>query len=702
MKKIISAFFAFSAVAAFAQTPLTYPEAQKLSTEYDYAGTKVADPYSWLENVDSPETQQWVQAEDKLTFDYLHAIPSRERIIDRLKKLWNYERFQAPQLEGGRYFYDRNNGLQNQAVLYVADSLNGESRVLLDPNTLSTDGTIALSGTSISQDGKLLAYSLSSGGSDWQEWHVRNVDTGQDLPDVIKWSKFSDASWTKDASGFFYSRFDEPKGNALKDADYDQKIYFHKLGTDQSEDALIYSRHDHPDWGLGGDVTEDGQYLVIVASMGTAHENRVYFKKMSGGDVQDLFVNADANYTFLGSDDATFYFTDDKGAPKGQVVSVDTANGNGVKVIIPESSDMLEGASIVGGKIFCRYLKDAHSDVRVYDMKGHQVSDVKLPGIGSAAGFGGHMTDKETFYSYASYTSPTTIYRYDVASGKSSVFRKPKIDFDASKYETKEVFVPSKDGGNVPIFITYRKGIKLNGQNPTLMYGYGGFDINETPYFGISRAVWLEMGGVYADVVLHGGAEYGEAWHQAGMLHHKQRVFNDFITAGEYLISSGYTSTPKLAIQGGSNGGLLIGAMITQRPDLWGAALPEVGVMDMLRFNKFTIGYAWMSEYGNPDKAEDFPYIVKYSPLHNIKAGVRYPPTLITTGDHDDRVFPAHSFKFAATMQADQAGDAPVLIRIEVRAGHGAGKPISKTIEEIGDEWGFLVKNLNMTLPAGF
>jgi len=698
---------AFCAVAAAAQAQnhFLYPDAHKTDTSFDYAGTKVPDPYNWLENADSDESKAWIDAENALTFSYLHAIPEREKILDKLKSVWNFERFGAPQKEGGRYFFTRNDGLQNQDVMYVADSLGAQPRMLLDPNTLLKDGTMALNGIAISRDGKKLAYALSSGGSDWQEWHVRDVDTGEDTSDVIKWAKFSDASWTKDGKGFFYERYEEPKENILKASVYNQKMYYHVLGTDESQDEMIYSRPDHSDWGFGSGVTDDGRYLVINAWQGSDHETSVFFKDLTDpmAKVQDLFPNSDAAYTFLGNVGTVFYFQWDKGAPNGAVISVDVANpDHKIKTVIPEAKDALEGASLVGGKFFGRYLKDAHSQIRVYDLAGKKLGEVGLPGIGSTNGFAGHIDDNETFYTYASCTSPTTLYRYDIASGQSTIFKKPKVDFDGDKYETKEVFFKSKDGTRIPMFLTYKRGMKWDGTNPTLLYGYGGFDVNETPYFSISRAVWLEMGGVYADVVLRGGAEYGESWHKAGMLHNKQNVFDDFIAAGEYLIHEKITATPHLAIDGASNGGLLIGAVLNQRPDLWGAALPAVGVMDMLRFNKFTIGHAWMGDYGNPDTAADFAYIRKYSPLHNIKPGVHYPPALITTADHDDRVFPAHSFKYAATLQAAQGGDAPILIRIETRAGHGAGKPTSKAIEEIGDQWAFLVKNLNMTLPEGF
>ena len=709
MKKLLALSGCAIAAGAGAQhiatSPFSYPEAKKADTVYDYAGTKVPDPYSWLENMDSPDTKAWVDSENKLTFPYLASLPGRDRIASRLKEIINYERFSTPDKKGGRYFYTRNDGLQNQSVLYVADSLNAKPRVLLDPNGLSKDGTVALSGTAVSENGKLLAYSLSEAGSDWQEWHVRDVDTGKDLPDDIKWSKFSGAAWTIDGKGFYYSRYDQPKGDKMKDADYFQKLYYHRLGTDQSADELVYQRTDQPEWGIGGSVSEDGKYLVLNIWHGTAHENRLFYKELGkpGAQVVELLNKADAAYSFMGNVGSVFYLQCDLGSPRGKIVTLDVAHPEkGMKEIVPEAEETMQSASIVGHKIFANYLKDAHSAVRVFDLNGRHVADVEFPGLGSAGGFGGEMKDQETFYTFDNYTTPSTIYRYDVRSGKSSIFRQPKVDFDGSKYETKEVFFASKDGTRVPMFLTYKKGITLDGSNPTLIYGYGGFSIPETPVFSVSRAVWLEMGGVYADVVLRGGSEYGEAWHKAGMLHNKQNVFDDFISAAEWLIANKYTSTPKLACQGGSNGGLLIGAVLTQRPDLWGATLPEVGVMDMLRFNKFTIGYAWMSEYGNPDTAADFPYIYKYSPLHNIRPGVKYPPTLISTADHDDRVFPAHSFKFTATLQAAQAGDAPILIRIETRAGHGAGKPISKVIEETADKWAFLAKNLDMELPGSF
>lgn len=694
-------------VSAGSQRKLSYPVTKKVDQVDDYHGTKVADPYRWLEDPDSLDSRAWIDAENKLTFDYLEQIPERRAIKDRLTQLWNYERFTVPGLQGGRYFFTRNSGLQNQNVVYWLDKLTGEPKLLLDPNTLSSDGTVALSTSAVSNNGKLFLYGISASGSDWQEFHIRNVDTGQDLPDVIKWVKFSGASWTHDDTGFFYSRYDEPKpGSMLRDANYFQKLYYHRLGTPQSEDLLVYERPDNKEMGFGGGVTDDGRYLVISVWQGTEPKNRLYYKDLTRKDapVVKLLDDFDAEYRFIDNDGPVFWIATDLDAPRMRVIAIDTRHPERTnwKTIIPEAKDKLESLNVVDNKFIANYLTDAHNQVHVYDLKGKLLRTVDLPGIGTAAGFGGKRTDKETFYSFASFTTPLTVYRYDPETGASSVFRKPHVGFNPADYETKQVFYTSKDGTRAPLFITYKKGIKLDGQNPTLLYGYGGFNVNMTPQFSVARLVWMEMGGVYAQAVLRGGGEYGEEWHKAGTRQHKQNVFDDFIAAAEWLQKNNYTSPPKLAIQGGSNGGLLVGATITQRPDLFGAALPAVGVMDMLRFHKFTIGWGWVSDYGSADDAEQFKAIYAYSPLHNLKPGTKYPATLITTADHDDRVVPAHSFKFAATMQADQAGDAPVLIRIETKAGHGAGKPVSKLIEEVTDQWAFLVRNLNMhtTLAA--
>ena len=678
-----------------------YPYAKTVEQVDDYHGVKVTDPYRWLEDTDSRDTRDWVEAENKLTFSYLEQIPYRQAIHDRLTKLWNYERYRVPEKQGKRYFYEHNNGLQNQNVLFVTESLDAEPRQLLDPNTLSSDGTVAVVGHAISDDGKLLAYGTAASGSDWMEWHVRDVDTGRDLSDDIQWVKFSGASWTKDGKGFFYSRFDEPKaGTMLRDVNYFQKLYYHKLGTAQPEDKLIYDRPDNKELGFGGYVTDDGHYLVINVSQGTAPKNRLYYKDLTRPDspVVKLLDDFDAEYRFVDNDGPVFWLKTDSDAPRGRLIAVDTRHPERAnwKTIVPEKPETLTSANVVNDTFILGYLKDARTEVHVHDLAGKFLRNVDLPGIGTAEGFGGKRKDKETFYAFTSFVTPTTIYRYDPVAGKSSVFRQAKVDFDPGQYETKQIFYNSKDGTRVPMFLTYKKGLKLDGQNPVLLYAYGGFNISLTPAFSVGNLVWLEMGGVYAQPNLRGGGEYGEDWHQAGTKLHKQNVFDDFIAAAEWLIANHYTSPAKLAIRGGSNGGLLVGACLTQRPDLFGAALPAVGVMDMLRFHKFTIGWAWTSDYGSSDDPEQFKALYAYSPLHNLRAGTKYPPTLITTADHDDRVVPGHSFKFAATLQADQAGPAPVLIRIETKAGHGAGKPVSKQIEELADVWAFAAHSLGM------
>ncbi len=678
-----------------------YPVAKTVNQVDDYHGVKVADPYRWLEDPDAADTRAWIEAENKLTFDFLEQIPQRKQIKERLTTLWNYEKYSPPFKEGNQYFYFKNDGLQNQDVLYTLASLEAEPRVLLDPNKLSVDGTVALSGLAISHDGKYLAYSLSSSGSDWQEWHVREIATGRDLSDVIKWSKFSGAAWTKDGQGFFYSRYDEPNEKTKhEDVNYFQKLYYHRLGTAQAEDVLIYERRDQKEWGYSGDVSDDGRYLIINIWVGTDQRNRLFYKDLTdkNAKVIELISELEAAYNFIDNDGPVFWLRTDLNAPRGRVIAIDTRQPARTqwKELIPQVAETLEGVNVVGQHFAASYLKDAHTQIKLFDLQGKFVREVSLPGLGTASGFGGKRSDTETFYSFTSFTTPATIYRYDLASGKNTLYRQPKVGFNPNDYETRQVFYASKDGTRVPMFITHKKGLKLNGQNPTLLYGYGGFSVSLTPAFSIRNLVWMEMGGVYAQPSLRGGAEYGEEWHQAGMKLKKQNVFDDFIAAAEWLIANKYTSTPKLAIHGGSNGGLLVGACMTQRPDLFGAALPAVGVMDMLRFHKFTIGWAWTSDYGSPDNADEFKALYAYSPLHNLKPGTKYPPTMVTTADHDDRVVPAHSFKFAAALQAAQAGEAPVLIRIETKAGHGAGKPTAKIIEEVADEWGFLMRVLEV------
>ena len=680
---------------------ISYP-ATRITNQVDvYHGVTVADPYRWLEDDKASETKAWVSAQNRLTFDYLEKIPQRDAIRKRLTQLWNFERYGVPFKEGGRYFFTRNDGLQNQSVLYTLPSLDAEPHVLLDPNKLSNDGTVALAGMSISHDGNFLAYGISSAGSDWEEWKIRDVRTGRDTDDDLKWIKASGASWMKDGSGIFYSRYDEPsEATKMTAANYFQKLYFHRLGTPQSADRLIYHRDDHKDWGFDGEVTDDRHYLIIFVWQGTDRRNRVFYLDLTRPDakVVELLNDFDAQYEFIDNDGPVFWFRTDLDAPRSRIIAIDITKPERTnwRELIPQSEETLTGANVLNNSFVCTYLKDAHSEVKIFSLDGNFLRTVELPGIGSAGGFGGKRADTETFYSFTSFTTPGIIYRYDLAAGTNSVFRAPKVDFNPADYETKQVFYPSKDGTRVPMFITYKKGLKLNGQNPTLLYGYGGFDISITPSFSVANLVWMEMGGVYAVANIRGGGEYGEAWHEAGMKLNKQNVFDDFIAAGEWLVANGYTSSKRLAISGASNGGLLIGACETQRPDLFAACLPQVGVMDMLRFNKFTVGWGWMSDYGSPDNVDEFRALRAYSPLHNIHPGTKYPPTLILTGDHDDRVVPAHSFKFAATMQAAQVGDAPILIRIETRAGHGAGKPTAKLIDEAADKWSFLVKALGM------
>jgi prolyl oligopeptidase len=681
--------------------PLTYPTVSKSDQIDNYHGITVADPYRALEDPDTEATKAWIEAQNQVTFSYLNEIPAREKIKQRLTKLWNYEKYGTPFKEGESYFYFKNDGLQNQSILYTLPTLEAQARILLDPNQLSADGTIALSGISISENGQLLAYGLSSSGSDWQEWKVRDIATGEDLQDHLKWIKFSSASWTHDHQGFFYSRYDEPNEKTkLEDVNYYQKLYYHQLGTAQSADILVYHRPDEKEWGFGGSVTEDGKYLIISIWLGTDSKNLVFYKDLTNPNSQviELINQFEADYSFIDNDDHLFYFRTDLNSPKGRVIAIDTKNptSENWQEIIPQTLEKLESVSILNNQFVADYLQDAHSQIKIFDLKGNFIREVELPGIGSASGFAGKRHDTETFYSFTSFTTPVTIYRYNMKTGESEIFRQPEVDFNADEYETKQVFYASKDGTKVPMFITHKKGIKLDGNNPTYLYGYGGFNISLTPSFSVSLLVWLEMGGVYAVPNLRGGGEYGEEWHQAGMKLQKQNVFDDFISAAEWLITNNYTKPAKLAIGGGSNGGLLVGACMIQRPNLFGAALPAVGVMDMLRFHKFTIGWAWVAEYGSSENAAEFTTLYAYSPLHNLKPGTAYPATLITTADHDDRVVPAHSFKFAAALQAAHNGDAPALIRIETKAGHGAGKPTTKIIEEAADKWGFLVRVLEV------
>jgi prolyl oligopeptidase len=677
-----------------------YPPSHPDPTVVDiYHGQPVPDPYRWLEDLDSERTRAWIEAQNQLTFDYLQRIPARQRLLERLTQLWNYEKYSQPFKEGGRYFYFKNDGLQNQSVLYTQESLEAEARVLLDPNTLSEDGTVALSGIAISRDGRYLAYGLSRSGSDWQEWKVRDIETGEDLPDHLRWIKFSGASWTPDGQGFFYSRYDEPPpGREYESANYFQKLYYHRLGTPQSEDLLVYHRPDQKEWGFAGGVTEDGNYLIISVWRGTDPKNLLFYKDLRdpNSPVVELIREFEAEYSFVGNDGSRFWLLTDLDAPRRRLVAIDLDNPGQVQEVIPEAEETLQGVSLINNQFVAFYLKDAHTQIKTFALDGTYLGAIPLPGLGSASGFGGKRYDTETFYTFTSFTTPPTIYRYDFTTGRSTLFRQPQVDFDPQAYEVQQVFYPSKDGTRIPMFLVHRRGLARTGDHPTLLYGYGGFGISLTPSFSVGLVAWLEMGGVYAQPNLRGGGEYGEAWHQAGTKLNKQKVFDDFIAAAEWLVANGYTNPSKLAISGGSNGGLLVGACLTQRPDLFAAALPAVGVFDMLRFHKFTIGWAWISEYGSPEDPEEFKALYAYSPLHNLKPGTAYPATLITTADHDDRVVPAHSFKFAAALQAAQGGSQPILIRIDTKAGHGAGKPTTKLIEETADRWAFLVEVLGI------
>ena len=700
----------FTSAAPIGAQTLQYPAARKSDVVDDYHGTRVPDPYRWLEDPDSPESRAWIEAENRLTAAYLAEIPARGTIRERLTKVWNYPKYGAPFRKARRYFFFKNDGLQNQSVLYKQASLTADPETLLDPNLLSEDGTVALSTLAVSDDGRLLAYGTSASGSDWEEFRVRDVAEGRDRSDHLKWIKFSGASWTNDGAGFFYSRYPEPVDKALTEVNRFQRLYYHRLGTDQAQDVLVYERPDQPDWGMNAEVTDDGRYAVLQVWLGTDRRNRVYYLDLKEakrpkvtGEVVRLLDDFDASYAFVGNDGPVFYFLTDLDAPRKRVIAIDTRHPERARwrEIIPQAPDVLDGVQIIHDTFVANYMHDASSRLRLFARDGRFVKDLPLPTLGSIGAISGERKDDEMFYAFTSFLYPTTIFRYAFKSGVTSVFKAPAIDFDPSGYETKQVFYISKDGTRVPMFITHKKGLRLDGSNPTYLYGYGGFNISLTPSFSVAMLVWLELGGVYAVPNLRGGGEYGEEWHQAGMHDKKQNVFDDFIAAAEYLIAQGYTSPAKLAIAGGSNGGLLVGAAMTQRPELFGAALPAVGVMDMLRFHKFTIGWAWVTDYGSADSAAQFPYLYKYSPLHNVRAGTRYPATLVTTADHDDRVVPGHSFKFTATLQAAQAGPQPVLIEIETKAGHGAGKPTSKLIEEQADRFAFLVRNLGIEVGGG-
>lgn len=704
--KIIFVVFLFSMLLScrnknsMEEFDLKYPETKTDSVFDTYFGVKVHDPYRWLENDKSEETAEWVKKQNELTFSYLERIPYRQKIKERLLKIWDYPKISAPVNIKGKYFYFKNDGLQNQSALFYSEKLKSTERVVVDPNELDKDGNISLSTFSVSDNGKYIAYSLSKAGSDWQEIYVKELETNKLLDDKIEWVKFSGIAWYND--GFFYSRYPDPgKQSKLSAVNKDSKIYYHKLGTKQSEDILIYEDPQNPEIGFSPAVTESKKYLIIYASVSTSG-NAVYLKDLTKENSKIIKFIDDFNYDFSLVDEVgnKFYFLTNYNAPKYKIIEVNALNPSlkTAKDFIPESESVLQNVSFIGGKFILTYLENAYSKVKIFNNSGKYLYDLDNENIGTISGFGGERNDKITFYTFTSFTHPPTVYKYDIERNVSSLHEKPKLDFNSEDYLTKQVFYKSKDGTIVPMFIIHKKGINLDGNNPTLLYGYGGFNISLTPYFSPSRCIWLEQGGIIAVANLRGGGEYGENWHKAGTLLNKKNVFNDFIAAAEYLISEKYTSPKRLAIQGGSNGGLLVGAVVNIRPDLFSVALPAVGVMDMLRYHKFTIGRYWASDYGtSEDSKELFEYLYSYSPYHNINENIEYPAILVTTADHDDRVVPAHSFKYIAKLQNTYKGENPVLIRIETKAGHGAGKSTTKLIDEITDIYTFTFFNLDFT-----
>jgi prolyl oligopeptidase len=689
-----------------APEPRIYPATVRGDVVDDYNGKRVADPYRWLESLDSDATRQWVQQENAVSQPMLEAIPQRPWIKQRLTQLWNYERYDFPVKYGKHYFYLRNDGTQNQSVLYVSEDITGSGRVLFDPNKVREDATVSLSETTPSPNGDLLAYALSDGGTDWQIWHFRNTADGKDLSDTLRHTKFWGVSWLRDGSGLYYSRY-PLKADGTADGSAQPKLYFHKMGEPQSSDRLIYEITDHPTRIPAGTVTEDGRYLLITLFDGyTSNGVRVLDLKQAGAKVRPVFEAWDALYSYLGSRGHEFYFHTTNGAPRGRVIAVDIRKPEPTnwRTLVPEAEMALEVSETqyVGGRIVATYVKDAHSIARLYERTGKLVGDVPVPGLGTVRGFKGHGNDPDTFFAYTDHLTPSQIYRYDVTKNTANLWRSPKIAASTDAYVTEQVFYKSKDGTRIPMFITHRKDMEKNGNQPTLLYGYGGFNVSLTPAFRPSVLVWLEMGGIYAEANLRGGGEYGEAWHEAGTRAQKQNVFDDFIAGAEHLINEHYTRSSRLAVHGRSNGGLLTGAVLTQRPDLFGAALPAVGVLDMLRYHTASANARqWSSDYGLSENAEDFPALLAYSPYHNVKEGKCYPPTLITTADHDDRVVPWHSFKFAAALQHAQSCSNPILIRVETRAGHGAGKPVWMQIEDFADQWAFLAQHLGMTQSKG-
>ena len=698
----IFAVAALSTLAVGASGEIVYPQTRNVDVEDEFHGQAVADPYRWLEDDirESEEVAAWVDAQNDVAFSYLEAIPERGAIRERLQELWDYERFGSPRKAAGRYFFTRNDGLQNQSVLFTQATLDSAPSVLLDPNSWSEDGTVSLGSWVVSDDGRYLAYSRRQAGSDWSEWFVREIDALRDLPDRLQWSKFSSASWSSDSRGFFYTRFPAPQpGEEFQAPNTHQKVYYHRVGTSQSADVLVYQRPDQPEWIFGAQVTEDGRYLVIDVWKDTDNKNQVVIKDLLEpyGLPVELISRFDHGFEFIGNAGRLFFFETDFQAPRGRVIAIDIAEPAEAdwREVVPEADEAMRSASLVGGMLIVSYLEDVTPQVRVFRPDGSHLRDVEFPGLGSVGGFGGRSVDTETFFSYSSFNQPTSIYRHDLITGESTLWRQPDVDFEPQDYVVRQVFYESRDGTRVPMFVAHREDLELDGTRPTLLYGYGGFNISVLPSFSTADLAWMEMGGVYAQPSLRGGSEYGESWHEAGKKLLKQNVFDDFIAAAEWLIDNGYTRPERLAIEGRSNGGLLVGVAMTQRPELFGAALPAVGVMDMLRYHRFTAGRYWVEEYGSVDVRDEFEALRAYSPYHNLQPGTTYPATLVTTADTDDRVVPGHSFKFAAALQAAHEGEPPVLIRVETGAGHGSGKPTSKRIDEAADLLAFLVETLD-------
>ncbi|MFZ0565323.1 MAG: prolyl oligopeptidase family serine peptidase [Chlamydiales bacterium] len=678
-----------------------YPKLKQSNQVDVYHGIKVKDPFRELENNKSPITDRWIREQNILTESFLSQLPDREAILNRLTQLQNYERYGLPSLSGDRYFFRKNNGLQNQSVIYTAATLEGKPRVIIDPNALSKDGSNSVIQTAVTDDGLFVAYSISIGGSDWQTIKVRNVETGLDLNDTIEWVKYSPISWDKKGEGFYYSRYPQPKcGDELHEANLFHTLYYHKLGTDQSNDRLIYERKDHKDWLILGCVSEDNKYLLIHIYNGCQKENAVFYQDLSQPDnpIIELLKDFDASYSFVGNDGPRFWFHTTSSAPNGRLISVDITNPDKTQwqEVIPESKDNLRIVSLVGHRFFANYMHDVHTEIKAFDLKGCFIEDIELPGIGTATGFKGKINDSETFFAYTSFTTPTTIYRYDIKTGLSTPLFEPKLLFDPNDFTVEQVFYTSKDGTKIPMFISYKNGIELDKNNPTILYGYGGFGLSVEPAFSTFVIGWLERGGIYCVANIRGGGEYGEIWHQEGMKLKKQNGFDDFISAAEYLFQENYTKPDKLAIKGGSNGGLLVGAVLNQRPELFGVAVVDAGLMDMLRFNQFTIGKAWESEYGSPQNPEEFKMLYSYSPYHNIRSEHIYPAILVTTSDRDDRVIPCHSFKYIASLQSAQKEIAqhPFLIRIATNTGHGAGRSTKQRLSEIADNIAFILHHL--------